>query len=206
VTPVPPAATPYHRAYLTGRDAQRRVVLDAASSILQAEGPHALTMRRIAGEVGCSTSVLYTMFGGKAGVAEALWLEGFERLRVALVAVAEDEPLGRLAAMGRAYRAFGLANPAYYSVMFARPIPGFDPSADAYAESLRPLQLVVDAVAACVAAGVFRPVDAAHVARVLWAAAHGAVSLQLAGYEGAVDADSGFDDLLAGAAAWFFAR
>jgi hypothetical protein len=57
-----------------------------------------------------------------------------------------------------------------------------------------------------VAAGVFRRVDAAHVARVLWAAAHGAVSLELAGYEGAVDAKSCFEDLVAGAAAWFFAR
>jgi AcrR family transcriptional regulator len=200
------AETRYQRAYRTGRDAQRSVVLDVAGSILQAQGPEALTMRGIAAEVGCSTSVLYTMFGGKAGVAEALWLEGFERLRIALGAIDDDDPLGRLAAMGRAYRANALANPAYYSVMFARPIPGFEPSPEAYAESLRPLQLVVDAVADCVAAGVFRRVDPAHVARVLWAAAHGAVSLELAGYEGAVDPDSCFDDLLAGAAAWFLAR
>jgi AcrR family transcriptional regulator len=202
----PAAETAYGRAYLAGRDAQRRVVLDAASSILQTHGPDALTMRRIAGDVGCSTSVLYTMFGGKAGVAEALWLEGFERLRLALAAVEEDDPLGRLAAMGRAYRTNALANPAYYSVMFARPIPGFEPSPQAYSESLRPLQLVVDAVADCVVAGVFRPVDPAHVARVLWAAAHGAVSLELAGYEGAIDADSCFEDLLAAAAASFLAR
>jgi hypothetical protein len=39
-------------------------------------------MRRIASEVGCSTSVRYTMFGGKAGVVEALWAGGFERLRL----------------------------------------------------------------------------------------------------------------------------
>jgi AcrR family transcriptional regulator len=202
----PEAETPYRRAYLAGRDAQRRVVLDAASNILEAQGPDALTMRRIAGEVGCSTSVLYTMFGGKSGVAEALWLEGFERLRVALAAVDDDDQLRRLAAMGRAYRANARANPAYYSVMFARPIPGFEPSPEAYSESLRPLQLVVDAVADCAAAGVFRRVDPAHVARVLWAAAHGAVSLELAGHEGAVDADAVFEDLSAAAGAWFSAR
>lgn len=207
VTPVRPAAeTLYGQAYVAGREQQRRVLLDAASGILEAEGPAALTMRHIAGEVGCSTSVLYTMFGGKAGVAEALWLEGFERLRVALAGVEDDDPLGRLAAMGQTYRANALANRSYYSVMFGRPIPGFEPSPEAYAESLRPLQLLTDAVADCVAAGVFRSVDAAHVGRVLWAAAHGAVSLELAGYEGAVDADACFDDLLAGAASWFFAR
>jgi AcrR family transcriptional regulator len=199
-------ATPYWQAYETGRDEQRQVVLDAASGILQAHGPDALTMRRIAGQIGCSTSVLYTMFGGRAGVAEALWREGFDRLRIALAAVEDEEPLARLAAMGRAYHANALENRAYYSVMFSRPIPGFEPSPDAYAESLRPLQLLTDAVADCIAAGVFRSVDPAHVARVLWAAAHGSVSLEIAGYEGAVGSEACFDDLVAGAASWFFAH
>jgi hypothetical protein len=53
-----------------------------------------------------------------------------------------------------------------------------------------------DPVADCVAAGVFRSVDPPHIARVLWAA----------GYEGAVDPESNYDDLLAGAAPWFFAH
>jgi len=205
MTPARPVAdSPYGRAYAAGRDAQRRVVLDAASRFLETEGPDALTMRRVAGAVGCSTSVVYTMFGGKAGVAEALWRDGFERLRATLAAVEGDEPLDRLAAMGQAYRANALANRSHYSVMFGRPIPGFEPSPEAYAESLRPLQLLSDAVGDCMEAGVFRDGDAGHVARVLWAAAHGAVSLELAGYEGALGAEACFNDLLAGAAAWFF--
>jgi AcrR family transcriptional regulator len=200
----PAAGTPYGRAYEAGREARRRLLLDAASRLLETEGPQALTMRRIAAEVGSSTSVLYTMFGGKAGVAEALWCEGFERLHAALDGVDADEPLARLAAMGQAYRVCALANRSYYAVMFARPIPGFEPSPEAYEVSLRPLRLLTEAVADCVDAGVFRSVDPAHAARVLWAASHGAVSLELAGYEGAVDADSSYQDLVA-AAAWFFA-
>jgi len=78
-------------------------------------------MRRIAADVGCSTSVLYSMFGGKAGVTEGLWLEGFARLRARLEGVEGRDPLDRLAEMGRAYRANALANPTYYSVMFQRP-------------------------------------------------------------------------------------
>ena len=54
----PAAGTPYRRAYESGRAAQRRLLLDAASRLLESEGPQALTMRRLAGEVGCSTSVL----------------------------------------------------------------------------------------------------------------------------------------------------
>ncbi|MGH8978548.1 MAG: TetR/AcrR family transcriptional regulator [Acidimicrobiia bacterium] len=189
---------------LAGRDAQRQLILDAASRVLESEGPDALTMRRLASEVGASTSVLYTMFGGKNGVAEALWLEGFARLQAALDAVDDEDPLGRLAAMGQAYRANALTNHAYYSVMLARPIPGFQPSDAAYAKSLRPLQTLSDAVADCIDAGVLREADAGHVARVLWAAAHGAVSLELAGYEGAIDPEECFNDLVAAAAAWFF--
>ena len=199
----PAAGTPYARAYEAGREAQRRLLLDAASRLLETEGPQALTMRRIAGEVGCSTSVLYGMFGGKAGIAEALWCEGFERLHAALAAVDGDEPLARLAGLGQAYRACTLANRSYYTVMFARPIPGFEPSRDTYEVSLRPLRLLTEAVADCVAAGVFRPVEPAHTARVLWAASHGVVSLELAGYEGAIDPEACYEDLMAAAAASF---
>jgi AcrR family transcriptional regulator len=207
MSPVRPAAdSAYGQAYAAGPPAVRRLVLDAASRLLEAEGPEALTMRRIAGQVGCSTSVLYTMFGGKAGLAEGLWREGFERLRGAMERVEDPDPLGRLAALGRAYRDNALANRAYYAIMFQRPIPGFQPSAQAYAESLRPLRLLVEAAADCVRAGVFRPVDPTRIAGVLWAAAHGAVSLELAGYEGAVDAEARYQELMAAAAAWFFAR
>jgi len=59
------------------------------------------------------------------------------------------------------------------------------------------------AVAECIRAKVFRAEDPMHIAGVLWAATHGAVSLELAGYEGAVEAEHRFDDLCAAAAAWF---
>jgi AcrR family transcriptional regulator len=199
--PAPRSA--YVRAQAAGRAALRRLVLDTASSLLEDEGPGALTMRRIAGEIGCSTTVLYTMFGGKSGIAEGLWLEGFDRLGAALDRAQGANPLERLAAMGRAYRANALANRSYYLVMFQRPIPGFEPSPEAYAASLKPLHCLTDAVADCVHAGVFRPEDPAHIAGVLWAATHGAVSLELAGYEGAVDAEHRFRDVCAAAAGWF---
>src|SRR5918993_359272 len=82
--PVPgdpaPGPTPYERAQHKGQEALRRALLDAASGLLLEEGPGALTMRRVAGAGGCSTTVLYTMFGGKEGLADALYREGFERL------------------------------------------------------------------------------------------------------------------------------
>jgi AcrR family transcriptional regulator len=110
----------YRDADAAGRQAQRQIVLDAASALMQSDGPDALTMRRIAGEVDCSTSVLYTMFGDKAGVAEALWLEGFSRLHAALAEVRGVDPVDRLRALGTASRANALSNRSYYAVMFGR--------------------------------------------------------------------------------------
>jgi AcrR family transcriptional regulator len=152
-----------------------------------------LTMRRIAAQAGCSTTVLHTMFGGKAGIAEALWREGFGRLGTALDTATGDHPLERLGAMARAYRANALANRPYYAIMFQRPIAGFEPSREAYEVSLVPLRTLADAVADCIRDGVFRTEDPDYIASVLWAATHGAVSLELAGYEGAVDAARRFE-------------
>ena len=164
------------------REALRRAILDAATRLLVEEGLGALSMRRVAAEVGCSTTVLYTLFGGKQGMVEALWLEGFDRLwRAEEEALAAADPLGRLAALGRAYRTHALANPDYYRVMFGGAVPGFRPSDEARALSRRTFQVLVDAVRDCIEAGIFPREDPGLVASVLWATVHGVVSLQLAG-------------------------
>ena len=174
MSPAEPGGSPFVAAQAAGKASLRRALLDISSLVLERHGPDALTMRRIATEAGCSTTVLYTMFGGKAGIAEALWTEGFERLSAALAGATADHPLERLGAMGRAYRANALANRSYYTIMFQRPIPGFEPSPEAYEASLVPLRTLADAVADCIRAGVFRTEAPSYIAGVLWAATHGA--------------------------------
>jgi AcrR family transcriptional regulator len=175
--------TPYQLAQRQGQEVLRRTLLDAASRLLVAEGPQALTMRRVAGAVGCSTTVLYTAFGSKDGLADALFREGFERLRRRLEAVAPaDDPLARLTALAHAYRESALASRSYYGVMFQQAIPGFRPSAASLAAAGASLEVLTDAVRGCMDAGVLRAGDPRTVAEVLWAAVHGAVSLELAGH------------------------
>lgn len=177
--------TPYRRAQAAGQEALRRTVLDAASALLVAEGPQALTMRRVSGEIGCSTTVLYTMFGGKDGLAEALYREGFARLRRRLVQAVEaagDDPADRFAATGRAYRENALAERAYYGVMFGQAIPGFTPSPEAVTESKRALDVLADAVAS-LRERTGTPADPlVDATDLLWATAHGVVSFELAGH------------------------
>jgi AcrR family transcriptional regulator len=177
------APSAYALAQRQGQEALRRVLLDAASRLLTAEGPQALTMRRVAGAVGCSTTVLYTMFGAKKGLADALYREGFERLRRRLEAVPGDGgPLARLGALANAYRESALAERCYYGVMFQQAIPGYEPSAASLAAGRASLDVLTEAVRACMAARVMDAGDPQAVAEVLWAAVHGAVSLELAGH------------------------
>jgi AcrR family transcriptional regulator len=177
------APTPYELAQRQGHEALRRALLDAAGRLLLEEGPGALTMRRVAGAVGCSTTVLYTMFGAKEGLADALYREGFERLRRRLEAVPDrGGPLARLRALAGAYRANALAERPYYGVMFQQAIPRFQPSPGSLAAARASLAVLERAVAACMDAGELAPGDPQAVAEVLWAAVHGAVSLELAGH------------------------
>src|SRR4029450_9948794 len=94
-------------------------------------------------------------------------------------------------------------NRPYYAIMFERPIPGFQPSPEAYEFSLRPLRVLRGAVEECIATGVFRPVDPDEIVGVLWAAVHGTVSLELADYAGAQNPKARFDELTRAAAMYY---
>ena len=62
-----------------GRDT-REALLAAAHDLLATEGAGALTVRRIAAAAGMSTMNVYSRFGGKDGVLDELFVDGFRRL------------------------------------------------------------------------------------------------------------------------------
>ncbi|ACZ84946.1 MULTISPECIES: TetR/AcrR family transcriptional regulator [Streptosporangium] len=174
-------------AYLVGeratQDELRGRLLDVASQLLVTIGPESLSMRRIATEAGCSTTVIYTMFGSKEGLAEALYLEGFERFRRRLESVpARRNALEHLTALGPAYREAALAEPGYYALMFERAIPGFLPSERARTLARAALNVLDRVIADCISAGYIIPTQPRKIADALWAAAQGAISLERAGH------------------------
>lgn len=136
-------------------------------------------MRRIAAEAGYSTMGVYSRFGGKDGIVEELFVDGFRRLRATMDGAVREDAQHSLAECGLAYRRFGVANPTQYQVMFERVVPGFVPSAAAQLEGMATFGALVARVEASIAAGVLAPGDATEVAHRLWAASHGWVSLQI---------------------------
>ncbi|SDM44655.1 TetR/AcrR family transcriptional regulator [Nonomuraea jiangxiensis] len=174
-------------AYLLGErashDELRSKLLDVAVNLLESDGADSLTMRRIAAEAGCTTTVIYTMFGNREGLAEALYLEGFERFRRFLESVPQRRnPLEHLTALGPAYRQACLSEPGYYSLMFERAIPGFEPSERARTLARAALNILDRVIADCISAGYLAPTQPRKIADALWAAAQGAISLERAGH------------------------
>lgn len=172
-------------------EARRRQIIEVAAAMIVAEGAHGLSLRQLAREVGGSTQLIYTLFGGKPGLADALYGEGFCRLGEAMIAAAEaSAPAGdpeRIVAMGRAYRDFARSQPALFSVMFGRAIPGFTPARRTRHEGRSAtFGHVVTIVQECLDAGTLTGAGAEEIARVCWLTAHGLAALE-AGHLLAVD-------------------
>ena len=55
-------------------------LLDAASELLEQEGPDALSVRRIAAAAGVAPMGVYNHFASKFGIIDALFMDGFGRL------------------------------------------------------------------------------------------------------------------------------
>jgi AcrR family transcriptional regulator len=159
-------------------DHVRVTLLRAASEVLATEGPAALTVRRIARAAGESTMNVYSRFGGKEGVVEHLYIEGFTRLRNAMTDDAEtDDPLLDLVRSGQAYRRFALTHPTYYAVMFDGVVP-LQPSPAAVEHASGTLRLLADRLHRAMDTGLLAPADPMTTAAGVWAACHGVVSLE----------------------------
>lgn len=161
-------------------DTLRVRLLDTAGEILTGEGPDALSLRRLAAEAGTSTTAVYSLFGGKAEVLRALFVEAFTRFGARQNAVEPSgDPLADILALGRAYRASALAEPHLYAVMFGSPVPGFQPTEQDWQHAAATFEPLLGAVRRAVAAGLLLDVEPGLVATAMWANVHGLVSLEL---------------------------
>ncbi len=156
---------------------QRDVILAAAIDILGSDGASALTVRNVATMSGCSTTGVYTYFGGKGGLVEAIFVQGFDSFDQAL---AEAERSGDLLSAGMSYRRWALDNPTHYLVMFGRAVPDFEPSETASLRAMQSFEQLVDMVAKVVDDD-RSAAELTELAFHVWATVHGYVMLELLG-------------------------
>jgi AcrR family transcriptional regulator len=211
-------------APLSRRDRLRAQTLaeirEHAWAQVDAGGAHALSLNAIAKAMGMSGPALYRYFASRDELLGALVVEGYDDLVQAIAdaaagAGARKSPERRLAAVAAAYRAWALAHPRRYVMLFdPRPDDVAD-SAEAIAtihrgmvvllESLGEIapgvggraggrdkldqQLVRWAQARAMPAGL--PTAALRAGVLTWTQLHGIVSLELAGALPAMGLDAG---------------
>ncbi|MUL79866.1 TetR/AcrR family transcriptional regulator [Mycolicibacterium sp. CBMA 226] len=170
----------------------RRQLIEAGIAILERDGLQALSVRKLAAEVGTSTMVVYTHFGSMAGVVDALSAEIFARFGDALASVPHtDDPVADFFSMGAAYRRFALKNPQHYQLMFGTAVPASlsncrtDLTVTGHATSRdASFQTLCASVRRMTDAGRIRNDGEAAVAGRIWSICHGAVMLEMAGFFG----------------------
>jgi AcrR family transcriptional regulator len=161
-------------------EALRIRLLDEAGRLLSDEGPAALSLRRLAKDVGTSTTAVYSLFGSKSALVRAVFLEAFNRFGARLDAVPRTgDPIADVIRLGIAYRESALAEPHLYAVMFGRVIPEFEPEPRDKAVAVATMNPLVAAVRRIMADGGPPGPAPETVAIGLWAQAHGLVSLEL---------------------------
>lgn len=160
----------------------RRRAVAAAVHLFAERGYDAVTMRSLAGALGCSAMTPYRyLAGGKRELYSLVRAEAFRRFadRLEQALVQGGDALARLARLKHAYVRFALDEPDAYRAMFE--LRGDDVDLPELArESRRAFGCLHHTVAEAVAAGQLDG-DPLTIAHLLWASTHGLVSLHLAG-------------------------
>jgi AcrR family transcriptional regulator len=141
-------------------------LISAARELAESDGWAAVTMRRLAGQLGITQPVIYSVFAGRQGVIDAVALDGFRDLATALRAV-DTSPMARM----RAYLDFAAGNPRVYEAMFSMP-SGLHFAAE---DTPEPLRLAFAGFREA-----FPDADGTR-AEVAWAAVHGLATHQAGG-------------------------
>lgn len=159
----------------------REALILAATELLEEKGLAGFTLRECARRAGVSHAAPAHHFATAADLLAEIAARGFERFVAALGEAADGgdaAPEARIAAMGQAYVAFALANPAVYGLMF-RGSAGSLQSPHLKSASTAAWQQLCDAVAA--ALGPRRQDEVFAKAAAVWALVHGTATLMLDG-------------------------
>ena len=115
---------------LSRRERLRAATIDeiktTARRLLVQDGLPAVSLRAIGREIGMTGPALYRYFAGLADLIAALGADLYdecrEHLEAARDACGSDDPGTRMYAVSRAFRAWSVAHPAEFGLIFAAPI------------------------------------------------------------------------------------
>jgi AcrR family transcriptional regulator len=189
----------------------RQTIKDAAWKHIAKEGAPALSLRAIARDLKITAPAIYNYFPDRDALVTTLIIDAYtsfgDSQLAARDAVPPEDLIGRMTAIGLAYRNWAHKYPQRYQLIFGTPIPGYEtPVTEVMPSAARSLSVLVSVVEQLRLAGKlkiksFPKVQAGFkggfemwkkyggdvdilslsVAMVIWARVHGIVSLEIAG-------------------------
>jgi AcrR family transcriptional regulator len=181
------AVKPYHHGNLVP------ALVAAALALLDETQDWAFSLREVARRAGVSHNAPYKHFPEKRDLLAAVAARGFDALTERMVAARPGVQgvRGKLVALGRAFVAHGIANPALYRLMFSAALTSSDagrpPIEKAAAAKAR--AVLGEAIADGVRAGAFpasmaNPEEAAAASLAIWSMLHGLTMLAIDDFVG----------------------
>lgn len=152
----------------TRRERQYAATLDeikaTARQVMLREGSAGLSLREIARTMGMTAPALYHYFPNRDALVTALIVDAFNALADALEQARVGTPgpaAAQLLAAMHAYRAWALAHPADFGLIYGNPIPGYEAPRDATVPAAaRSLRVFVTMIGAALASGELQPAPA----------------------------------------------
>jgi AcrR family transcriptional regulator len=163
-------------------------ILEAAWQLVEQEGWHALSIRKIADAIEYSIPVIYSHFENKDAILLEFSREGFRRLAHHLQTAKEEHenPNQQLMAMAQAYWNFAFSNQEYYQLMFGLGIPACDT-----VKKVAEMKLFSDVIIPVLqkAVAMSSHPETSHMLKfhTYWSILHGLVSIQMIGKDNSSD-------------------
>ena len=172
-----------------------QALLTAATEILAEDGSGGLTIRQVAQRAGVAPMGVYSRFGSKDGLLEALFLEGVDGLIESVRAASGPDALSRLRNGCLAYREFAVGHPQHYLLMFSQ-MAELELSEAAMMRAKESFVELSTRVQDAMMAGSLAEGDEVEVAQLIWDGLHGSVSLELSGVTFAAEPAEAFARLV----------
>jgi AcrR family transcriptional regulator len=108
---------------LRDKQARRVRIISAARRIAELEGWSHVTVRRLSDEIAYSQPVLYAHFESRERILDAVAIEGFQEIGLALEKARKRVKSGNvLESVAAAYLKFAASSPALFEVMFLQSV------------------------------------------------------------------------------------
>ena len=182
---MPNQSAPDQKSYHHGD--LKQALLNETARILREEGETALSLRRLASNLGVSRTAPYNHFENKEALLSAVAEEGFKRYEKAMRAARRRHRNGSgkdvTRALVQAYLKFALNNQEYYDLMYSRKSWKAGDTTQSLATTARhTLRSEIERLQRAQERGqISRDLDVADFGRIFWGTLHGISRLSLDG-------------------------